>query len=85
MVNSAARWQLLGERMNDFEKIWTDRYKRRFRPTDARFSHKQSRAFLEAEMCKPRDSQKLVIVTHHAPVPDTKHSNVSTQLSDEEI
>jgi predicted phosphodiesterase len=56
------------ERMNDFKKIRTGRYVERFRPPHALARHRQSRAFLEAELRKVRPGP-LVIVTHHAPVP----------------
>jgi predicted phosphodiesterase len=57
-----------GERMNDFRRIRTNRYSRLFRPHHALARHLESRAFLEAELRKPR-SGPLVIVTHHAPHP----------------
>jgi predicted phosphodiesterase len=57
------------ERMNDFKKIRTGRYVQRFRPPHALARHRRSRAFLEAELRKVRLGP-LVIVTHHAPVPE---------------
>jgi hypothetical protein len=57
-----------GERMNDFKKIRVNRYVDRFRPQHALARHMESRAFLEAEMRKPRPGP-LVVVTHHAPHP----------------
>jgi predicted phosphodiesterase len=62
-----------GERMNDFRKIRTSDYSRRFLPHHALARHLKSRAFLEAEMRKPR-AGKLVVVTHHAPLPDMQHA-----------
>lgn len=60
-----------GDRMNDYKRIRTNGYTRRFRPTDALARHVASRAFLEAELRKAReDSQKFVVVTHHAPMPE---------------
>lgn len=60
-----------GDRMNDYKRIRTNNYQRRFRPTDALARHVASRAFLERELRKPRgDGQKLVIVSHHAPMPE---------------
>jgi predicted phosphodiesterase len=56
------------ERMNDFRKIRTARYERRFRPHHAYARHVAARLFLESEMRKPR-SGKLVVVSHHAPHP----------------
>jgi len=58
-----------GERMNDFRKIRTKNYAERFLPRHALARHAASRAFLEDELRRPRDG-KLVIVSHHAPVPD---------------
>jgi predicted phosphodiesterase len=57
------------ERMNDFKKIRTGRYVERFRPPHALARHRRSRAFLETELRKERPGP-LVIVTHHAPVPE---------------
>lgn len=57
-----------GERMNDYRKIRTAKYAERFLPHHARARHLESRAFLEAEMRRPRGDKKLVVVTHHAPV-----------------
>lgn len=56
------------ERMNDFKKIRTSAYRQRFAPHHALTRHLKSRALLKAEMRNPREG-KLVIVTHHAPVP----------------
>jgi predicted phosphodiesterase len=58
-----------GDRMNDFKKIRTAGYSRRFLPHHALARHLESRAFLEAEMRRPRCG-RLVVVTHHAPVPE---------------
>ncbi|GLR89741.1 metallophosphoesterase [Bradyrhizobium iriomotense] len=58
------------DKMNDFRKIRTSRYVERFRPIHALAKHQHSRAFLEAELRKPRGiDEKLVVVTHHAPYP----------------
>ncbi|MGV7214863.1 metallophosphoesterase [Bradyrhizobium sp. UFLA05-112] len=57
------------DHMNDFKKIRVGHYVERFRPPHALARHRRSLAFLEAEMRKPRDEKKLVIATHHAPVP----------------
>ena len=57
------------ERMNDFKKIRTGRYVERFRPSHALARHRRSRAFLETELRTNRPGP-LVIVTHHAPVPE---------------
>lgn len=58
-----------GERMNDFRKIRTGRYVERFRPPHALARHRRSRAFLETELGRERTGP-LVIVTHHAPIPE---------------
>lgn len=55
-----------GDHMNDYRKIRKDGYVRRLRPGDTLERHKESRAFFEAELRKPR-SGKLVIISHHAP------------------
>lgn len=55
-----------GDRMNDFKRIRIKKYTERFRPQHALARHRQSRAFLEAELRHER-SGPLVIVTHHAP------------------
>ena len=78
-----------GEKMNDYRKIRTARYQHRFRPPHALARHRQSRAFLESEMRKPRGGRRLVIVTHHAPMPDSACQQLSydpgVRLSDDEI
>lgn len=60
---------IAAERMNDFKKIRTGRYVERFRPPHALARHRRSRAFLETELRTDRPGP-LVIVTHHAPVPE---------------
>ena len=73
------------DRMNDFRKIRISRYQDRFRPRHALARHMESRAFLEAEMRKPRGGP-LVVVTHHAPHPGHSLPRYqSERLSDEEI
>jgi predicted phosphodiesterase len=57
------------DRMNDYKKIRIAAYQRRFQPHHALTRHLKSRAFLKAEIRKPRGDGKLVVVTHHAPVP----------------
>lgn len=76
--------RVAGDRMNDFRKIRTARYAKRFRPQHALARHRRSRAFLEAEMSKPRVG-RLVVVTHHAPHPGGSFQRQSAGLSDEEI
>jgi predicted phosphodiesterase len=58
-----------GERMNDSKKIRKKGYAERFLPRDALARHKDSRAFIEGELRRPRGDGKLVVVSHHAPVP----------------
>ncbi|MGK7062870.1 metallophosphoesterase [Bradyrhizobium sp. 1050_B9_N1_2] len=76
------------QRMNDFRKIRIDRYHDRFRPGYALARHLQARAFLEAEMRKPRGGP-LVVVTHHAPIPSRARRlgpyDPGARLSDEEV
>lgn len=76
-----------GERMNDFKKVRTAKYVERFLPKHALARHLELRAFLEAEMRKPR-SGPLVVVTHHAPMPSCAYRvgrhYPGTRLSEEE-
>ncbi|MHC2462426.1 metallophosphoesterase [Bradyrhizobium embrapense] len=60
---------IAAERMNDFKRIRISNYTRRFLPHHALARHLESVAFLEAEMRKQRTG-KLVIVSHHAPLPE---------------
>jgi predicted phosphodiesterase len=62
-----------GERMNDFKRIRTARYLERFLPRHALSRHLESRAFLETVMGRARGEQKLVVATHHAPLPLAEH------------
>lgn len=59
-----------GDRMNDYRRIRKSNYKQRFLPQDALARHMTSRAFLESELRKQRGDRKLVIVSHHAPMPE---------------
>jgi predicted phosphodiesterase len=79
--------RVAGDRMNDYKKIRVSRYAARFRPQHALARHLQSRAFFEAEMRKPRDGNKLVAISHHAPHPGRSFGQMSSRipLSDEEI
>jgi predicted phosphodiesterase len=77
-----------GEKMNDYRKIRTARYQHRFRPPHALAHHRLSRAFLESEMRKPRGGERLVIITHHAPMPARacrQSHEPSIRISDDEI
>lgn len=58
-----------GDRMNDFKKIRISNYERRFLPHHALTRHFKSVAFLKEQMRKPRGEDRLVVVTHHAPIP----------------
>nr|WP_245003673.1 metallophosphoesterase [Bradyrhizobium liaoningense] len=62
-----------GDRMNDYKKIRIAAYQRRFLPHHALTRHLKSRAFLKNEMRRPRHEGKLVVVTHHAPLPEMSH------------
>jgi hypothetical protein len=74
--------------MNDFRRIRTGRYQLRFQPHHALARHLQARAFLETEMRKPRTG-RLVVVTHHAPIPSRAYQlgyhPDSSELSTDEI
>lgn len=71
--NSRQAMEVAAARMRDFRKIRINAYRERFRPTNAVARHMRSRAFLESEMRKPRYDQRLVVVTHHAPMPHRAH------------
>jgi 3',5'-cyclic AMP phosphodiesterase CpdA len=64
-----------GERMNDFKKIRRSAYQERSLPHHALTRRVKSWAFLEAELRKPRGEDKLIVVTHHAPVPTRCRTN----------
>lgn len=76
------------DNMNDFRKIRVNRYVERFRPPHALARHRESRAFLEAEL-RNRRGEKLVVATHHAPMPGRAyrlgHHYPGSRLSDEEV
>ena len=57
------------DQMNDYKKIRVARYVERFRPPHALVRHRKSRAFLETQLRKPRGTSRLIVVTHHAPIP----------------
>ncbi|NEU97986.1 metallophosphoesterase [Bradyrhizobium sp. UFLA 03-164] len=57
------------DQMNDYRKIRVGRYVERFRPPHALLRHRKSRTFLEGELRKPRGTGRLVVITHHAPMP----------------
>lgn len=71
--------KIAGARMNDFKKIRTASYQRRFLPHHALNRHLKSVAFLKAELRKARTG-KLVVVSHHSPVP---RSNAPDQSGDD--
>jgi predicted phosphodiesterase len=75
--------------MNDFKKIRVSRYVERFRPPHALARHRKSRAFLETELRKSRGAGRLVVVTHHAPMPGRGYRLAPhyprTKLTDDEI
>ncbi|MGY3581439.1 putative phosphodiesterase [Bradyrhizobium sp. USDA 4341] len=77
---------IAGERMNDYKKIRLNRYVDRFRPPHSLARHTAARAFLEAELRKPRNGP-LVIVTHHAPYPGPELSPAGPdgRLSSEQL
>ena len=75
--------------MNDFKKIRVGRYVKRFRPSHALLRHRKARAFLESELMKRRGTGKLVVVTHHAPIPSRCHRlaplDPGAELTDDEV
>jgi predicted phosphodiesterase len=74
-----------GDRMNDYRRIRKNNYKQRFLPEDALSRHLRSRAFLEDEMRRPRgDDKKLVVVSHHAPMPEIGF-RISPHRPDEKV
>lgn len=85
--DQARAMAVANDRMNDFRKIRTGVYRERFRAHHALARHRQSRAFLEAEMRKPREpGHRLVVVTHHSPLPDPSGRPAPAgRLSDEEV
>jgi Icc-related predicted phosphoesterase len=56
--------------MTDFRRIRVTPSYRRFRPADARRFHAQSAEWFAQEVASRRD-RKLVVVTHHAPSPQS--------------
>jgi hypothetical protein len=76
------------DKMNDFRKVRVSRYRDRFRPQHALARHMESRAFLEAEMRKPRIGP-LVVITHHAAFPGSSNRRLGkdpdVRPSDDEI
>ena len=87
--NQRRAMAVAGERMNDFKRIRIKHYAERFQPRHALARHQESRVFLETEMRKPRSEKRLVVVTHHAPVPENVHSlaqpNPAVRMTDEEL
>nr|WP_306235679.1 metallophosphoesterase [Bradyrhizobium sp. Bra64] len=71
-----------GTRMNDFRKIRISNYARRFLPHHALARHLRARAFFETELRKPR-SGPMVVVSHHAPIPDPNFGAKQVALGDE--
>src|SRR6202035_2893673 len=75
--------------MNDFKKIRVSRYVERFRPPHALARHRKSRAFLETELRRSRGAGRLVVATHHAPMPGRGYRLAPhyprTKLTDDEI
>lgn len=67
--DAEASMALARERMNDFKKIRVSNYERRFLPHHALSRHRASVSFLEEQMRRPRGEERLIVVTHHAPLP----------------
>ncbi|MBS0248402.1 MAG: metallophosphoesterase [Proteobacteria bacterium] len=66
--------------LNDHKRIkWSKEPWRRFRPQEALPLHKRSRAFIEATLATPFDGA-TVVITHHAPHPNSVHSRYKSAL-----
>lgn len=63
-------WAMINSRqqLNDHHCITLGPVDRLFRPSDAAQLHRETRAFIEAELSRPFDGP-TVVVTHHAPHP----------------
>jgi len=66
--------------MNDYRKIRLGRYVYRLRPSHTLARHKESRAFIAAELSKPRTGAR-VVVTHMAPHPSAIHSAFDEEIT----
>jgi Icc-related predicted phosphoesterase len=68
------------EYMNDYRKIRLGRYAYRLRPSHTLARHKESRAFIAAELAKPKTGAR-VVVTHMAPHPSAIHSAFDEEIT----
>jgi predicted phosphodiesterase len=68
------------EYMNDYRKIRLGRYAYRLRPSHTLARHKESCAFIAAELAKPKLGAR-VVVTHMAPHPSAIHSAFDEEIT----
>jgi 3',5'-cyclic AMP phosphodiesterase CpdA len=68
-VDPEAGMRLAGEKMNDYRKIRTNRYRLKLRPLDTLRKHQESRAFIARELAA-HQGERCVVVSHHSPLPD---------------
>lgn len=72
--------QIAGRSMNDHRKItWEKEPWKRFRPTEARSLHQNSRWFIEAALKLPHDGP-TVVMTHHAPHRKSIHAKYKDDI-----
>lgn len=68
-----AAMQVAGRTMNDFRRIRTDRYARRFTPADALRRHQNSRDFVARTLAEPALGVRArIVVSHHGPHKDAR-------------
>ena len=76
-----AAMHVAGRMMNDFRRIRTDYYARRFTPADALRRHQDSRAFVERTLAESLLGLRgRVVVTHHGPHRDARRSGQENDL-----
>jgi Icc-related predicted phosphoesterase len=80
-ANVSRAMRAASDGLNDHRRItWAKHPEwRRFRPIEAALLHKCSRACIEAELAKPF-AGPTVVVTHHAPHPNSMHSLYGSDL-----
>lgn len=76
----ARAMQVAAHSLNDHRRIkWSKQPWSRFRPQEAWRLHRQSRDFIKTTLAAPFDGA-TVVVTHHAPHPDSIHSRYRSDL-----
>ncbi|MDI1342719.1 MAG: metallophosphoesterase [Pseudolabrys sp.] len=72
--------QVAAHGLNDHRRIkWSKEPWRRFRPQEALLLHNRSRGFIETTLSAPFDGA-TVVVTHHAPHPNSIHPRYKSDL-----